>query len=385
MKIQVLETIRQGMIGGGETHLLSLVEHIDKSVFEPSVLSFTEGPMVEKARSLGIKTRVIPTERPFDFRVWKSVGQLIEEWNIDLVHAHGTRAASNVLWPAKWNHLPIIYTVHGWSFHNDQKPIVKKIRILSEKYITSRTNANISVSLSNQQTGNFYLKNFESFVIPNGVDQSKFCPERLCTDIRLELGIPKDSFLVLFAARFTNHKQPLKLIGGFSRALKEVPSLRLLMVGEGDAKQEAEDLVDKLNIRDKVYFLPFRSDIPDLLAASDIFALPSLWEGMSISLLEAMSMGKVVVASNVDGNSEVVKHMENGWLVDLENIEENLAGAFVKLSRDPQLRASLQTKAMDTINDRYNTAIMTRKTEEIYCKLIDHKTQPKIRQYVYGI
>ena len=388
MKIQVLETIRQGLIGGGETHLLSLVEQLDKNVFEPSLLSFTDGPMVERARSLGLRTRVIYTEKPFDIRVWKRVRQLMKDWNIDLVHAHGTRAASNVLWPSKMNNLPLIYTVHGWSFHRDQQALVRKIRILSEKYITSRTQENISVSESNKLTGKTYLKNFESVVIPNGIDQSKFAPKRSYKNIRSEIGIDRDAILILFIARFTHHKQPLKLVEGFHRAQKQIPSLRLLMVGEGDAKAEAEGLVNKLNIRDKVYFQPFRSDVPDLMASADIFVLPSLWEGMAISLIEAMSMGMVVVASDVDGNSEVVKHKVNGWLVGLENIEENLAQAFVTLSQDRSLRNALQEQALSTINMRFSSAVMTRQTEEIYHRIIHEK--PKIKEnnfhhHAYGI
>jgi hypothetical protein len=77
-KIKILEGIRQGKIGGGESYLLSLVENLDRSTFEPVVVSFTDGPMVERLRSLGITTHIIYTEKPFDFRVWKRVQKLIE-------------------------------------------------------------------------------------------------------------------------------------------------------------------------------------------------------------------------------------------------------------------------------------------------------------------
>src|SRR5580658_9752929 len=123
-KIRVLECIRQGQIGGGETHLLSLVENLDRNRFEPVVLSFTEGPMVERLRAMGVRTHVLYTERPFDVTKWRKVKQLMAAEGVDLVHAHGTRASSNTLWAARRLGIPLVYTVHGWSFHDDQPFLV---------------------------------------------------------------------------------------------------------------------------------------------------------------------------------------------------------------------------------------------------------------------
>src|ERR1700739_1426094 len=97
-QIKVLECIRQGQIGGGESHLLSLVENLDQSKFQPIVLSFTDGPMIERLNKMGVETHVIYTEKPFDVSKWKKVKQLLKQKDIQLVHAHGTRANSNVLW-----------------------------------------------------------------------------------------------------------------------------------------------------------------------------------------------------------------------------------------------------------------------------------------------
>jgi glycosyltransferase involved in cell wall biosynthesis len=374
MKIRILETIRQGRVGGGETHLLSLAENLDKTRYEPVILSFTEGPMVEKAREQGWQTEVIHSEKPFDFRVWGKVQRLMKKEGIQMVHAHGTRAASNTLRPAKALRLPFIYTIHGWSFHPDQGPLVRKLRIMGEQWLTSRTDLNISVSYANQQTGKNQFRGFESVVIHNGIDPHKFNPLGRFADVRREIGIPAEAVLILFIARFTHHKQPLKVVSGFYQAAQKMPELRLLMVGEGDAREETRKLVDQLGISDKVYFQDFRSDVPDVLASADIFVLASLWEGLAISLLEAMALGRTVVASRVDGNSEVVKHLENGWLVDLEGMEENLAKAFLRLGSDPELRMKLESGALDTISSEYNVFTMTRETENQYQKLYLAKT-----------
>src|SRR5258708_37096045 len=100
-KIKILECIRQGLIGGGESHLLSLVENLDRSRFYPVVLSFTDGPMIDPLKQMGVECHIIHTEKPFDFTKWKQVKNLLKEKQIDIVHAHGTRANSNILWAAR--------------------------------------------------------------------------------------------------------------------------------------------------------------------------------------------------------------------------------------------------------------------------------------------
>ena len=369
-KIKVLECIRQGQIGGGESHLLSLVQNLDRSRFNPIVLSFTDGPMIEKMKELRVSTQVIHTTKPFDFFKWKAIKKFIKDNQVDIVHAHGTRANSNVLWPASSLHIPVIYTVHGWSFHQDQNLLVKKMRILGEKYLTSKSDINISVSVSNQQSGKNYLRKFNSVVINNGIDQKKFDPTRQYKKIREALNIPESDILVLFIARFTAHKQPLSLIRAFQIAVQSYPQMHLLMVGDGDQKKEAEALIANNEIKNKITLQGFRQDVPDLLAAADIFVLPSLWEGLPIGLLEAMAMGKAVIASKVDGTMEIVKDGENGILIETDDLVPALANALVKLSHDGPLRMQFGKKAVETIGNRFTADAMTRKIEEIYKRLV---------------
>ena len=369
-RIKILECIRQGQIGGGESHLLSLVENLDKEIFEPIVLSFTDGPMIDRLKGMHIPVHIIHTLKPFDFTKWKQVKQLLQQEKIELVHAHGTRANSNVLWAARSLGIPVIYTVHGWSFHPDQKPLVRNIRILGEKYLTSKTKLNISVSRSNQQSGKDYIHSFQSIVINNGIDLRKFNPGLHFKNLRAELKIPADKILVLFIARFTSHKQPLALIEAFAKAQQQNPELFLLMVGDGDQKEEAKELISKLNMQDHIRLESFRQDVPDVLNAADIFVLLSLWEGLPIGLLEALAMGKAVIATNVDGTSEIIEDGKNGVLVDTSNLVSNLTKELVELSKDKFRRESFSKEAIATITERYNAENMTREIERVYKKLL---------------
>lgn len=368
-KIKVLECIRQGQIGGGESHLLSLVENLDHTKYDPVVLSFTDGPMVDRLKQMGIPTHVITSTKAFDFNVWKKVKEFLIKEKIELIHAHGSRANSNLNIIARKLKIPIIYSIHGWSFHNDQPYWKKKLRIVAESWLTKNSTINISVSASNRDSGKKYIPAFKSEVVNNGIDENKFNPVNYDCTLRNEFGYRDDDILILFIARFTSHKQPLTLIKAFAKALPHLPALKLLMVGEGDQKEKALGLVEDLKIKDKIKFLPFRQDVPHLLAAADIFVLPSLWEGLPLGLLEAMSMGKAIIASEVDGTIEIVKNEENGLLIAVANLEKELEMAIIKLGKDRMLRKRFGTAARETVKNSFNAGKMTRQIEAIYDKL----------------
>lgn len=367
-KIRVLETIRQGKIGGGESHVLDLVKTMDNELFEPVVLSFTDGPMVQALTAIGVPVHVIASEKAFDISIWKKVRAFLTEQRIDIVHVHGTRANTNVMWAARRLGLPLIYTIHGWSFHDGLNPLIKRARIAAEKYITRKAQVNICVSDSNRETGVKTFGRFDSVVIKNGVNPVKFNPGAEYPDVKAAYGIRADQLVIGYIARMTLQKDPVGMLEGFSLALQQFPDMKLLMIGEGELKETALEAARRLNITDHVIFDNFRQDVPAVLNGVDIYCLPSLWEGFPIGVLEAMAMGKAVIASDVDGTREAVTDGDNGLLVPAKN-SETLAAAIVKLAKDKTLRGQLQQRAMDTIRSKYTVSGMTRQIEKIYQQL----------------
>lgn len=343
-RIKILEAIRQGHIGGGETHLSDLVAHLDKTKFEPVVLSFTPGAMVDELRRKGFRVKVIYTEKAFDFKVWKKVKDFIIEEKIDIVHAHGTRANSNVFWAAKRLNLPLIYTVHGWSFHIDQKQIARRIRIFIEHFLTSQADKTICVSKSNEQDGIKLFNMKRSTVIYNAVDLEKFSTENRSSNIRKELGIPNNKIVIGYIVRITVQKDPVTMLRAMEKVARYSENTVLLMIGDGDLKNKAIKMAQKLNIEDKVIFHPFRTDMPDVLSAIDIYCLPSLWEGFPIGILEAMAMKKLVIASPVDGTRELICDGKTGLLVPHSN-PNDLADALLLASKDVGFRRLLVQNA----------------------------------------
>ena len=368
-KIKILEAIRQGKVGGGETHVLELCTNLDKTQFETVVLSFTDGPMVEELKKRGIKTKVIYTERGFDNRVWKQVFEFIQSEKFDIVHAHGTRAMSNVFRAAKKAQLPLIYTVHGWSFHPDQNIIIRKIREFFENFLTSKADTTICVSKSNENDGKKLFNMKRSLVIYNSVDLEKFNPEKKFKDVRKELGISASVTVIGYIVRMTIQKDPFTMIRAMKIIATKAQDVVLLMVGEGELKADAIKLATELNIQDKIIFESFRSDIPDVLNAIDIYCLPSLWEGFPIGILETMAMKRSVVCSPVDGNIELVTDNETGLLVETGN-PEKLAKALLSLHYDAKKRNLLAQNGYELVTKDFGISQLVSKVETLYKSIV---------------
>lgn len=371
-KIKILAAIRQGKVGGGETHVLDLCTNLNKDIYEPVVLSLTEGQMVDELRNRGIRTKVINTTNPFDLSVFRKIYAFIKSQQFDIIHAHGTRANSNVVLPAKLLNIPLLYTVHGWSFHQDQGRITKTIRTVAESLLTKSADNTICVSKDNQEEGKKLLNLKRSSVIYNAVDVCRFNPYRSFAPIRQQLGISDDSTVVGFIVRMTKQKDPFTMLYAMKEVLKKAPSTVLLMVGDGELKQKSIALSHKLGIYQSIRFQPFRSDIPDILNAIDIYCLPSLWEGFPIGILEAMAMGKAVVASAVGGTKELINDGINGLHVNPGNINE-LADKLYDLIKDQSKRERLGRNAEKNVLDNFTIQSMVTQTEKEYKTLLMQK------------
>lgn len=377
-KIKVLECIRQGQVGGGESHVIDLVTTLNKDLYEPIVLSFTDGQMVRTLKEAGIKTYVIHTEKGFDFGVWKQVVELMKNEKIDLLHAHGTRAFSNTFWAANKLNIPIVYTVHGWSFHQDQKPVIRRIREYIEKLLISNANTTITVSYSNQKDGVERFNMPRSTVIYYGINLDRFNPDKKYKDIRTEWGVPEDKTLIGFLVRMTIQKDPHTMIKAIKKVVDKTPDVLFLMIGEGELKDTTLELAKELGVMPNIIFKDFRQDVPDILNAIDIYCLPSLWEGLPIGLIESMAMKKAIVASPVDGTKEAIINNESGILVP-EGDSSAIAEAILRLHNDKDLREKFGENAYKFAQKQFDVHRMSWEVEKIYDKIL---STSKINKFV---
>jgi glycosyltransferase involved in cell wall biosynthesis len=151
--------------------------------------------------------------------------------------------------------------------------------------------------------------------------------------------------------------------------LEKTNNVVLLMVGDGDLKEDAMQLAKELKLGDNIIFQPFRSDIPDLLHAIDIYCLPSLWEGFPIGILEAMAMKKAVLASPVDGTKELVEHNKTGILVEPGKPEE-LADAILLLHENIELRQKLAYQAYTYVKTNFGLERLVNEVQGVYSQLV---------------
>ncbi|MEQ9220639.1 MAG: glycosyltransferase [Cyclobacteriaceae bacterium] len=371
-KIKVLEVIRQGLIGGGESHVIDVVKFLDRSIFEPYVISFTDGPMISELEDMDVKSHIIPTQKAFDTHIWSKISKFIDENEIDLIHAHGSRAQSNVFWSARKKRKPLIYTVHGWSFHDDQKVFAQKVRVISEKFMVNMADMVINVSRSNQQTGLKKIGKYNNRVINNGIDLNKFSSKVSASELKATLQIPKDAIVVGCIMRMTKQKNPMSMLRAFRQANQQVGNLHLLLVGDGELMPQIKAYIDKHSLESNVTLTGNRKDIPQLLSMIDIYCLPSLWEGLPLSLLEAMAMRKAIIATRVDGTKELIQEGVNGLIIE-PNDTKSLAEKVVFLSKQKEIRTEYGRLAESLIIRDHSVTKMVKEIEEVYFSLLNKK------------
>ena len=250
----------------------------------------------------------------------------------DIVHVHTPIAAVLGRIAAKLARVPnIIYTAHGFYFHDNMKPYLYRVFFSIEKYIGRFfTDYIFTQSQEDKETASrskFLKDNNKIICISNGVDvNGKFNSDNISKDeiekLYDEFGIKPDDKIVSFIGRVVREKGIIELMEAFMKINNE--KVKLLIIGdvfEGERDLETIKEIQKYKSNKNIIFTGIRDDIPSLLYISDIFCLPSYREGMPRSIIEAMAMECAVIATNIRGCREEVIPNETGYLVPVKSIE----------------------------------------------------------------
>lgn len=206
-------------------------------------------------------------------------------------------------------------------------------------------------------------------VVPNGIDTKRFADDSGSHDIRGELGIPAGAQIIGTVGRLAEIKGQDLLIQGFAQIIKQCPAAHLLLVGDGPMRAELQELTQKLDVADRVYFAGYRADPAPLVRAMSVFALTSRSEGMPLSVLEAWAAGVPVVASRVGGLTELVGQNSTGLLFESGNVQE-FAASVVRVLRDEKLRRELIAAARDRVQREFDVRVMAGRYAECYLSLV---------------
>lgn len=304
-----------------------------------------EGPLLADVRARGFRIEALPPMRSLSpveqVRALRALIKLIRAEQPDLVHAH-MPIAGFLARLASWIcGVPrVAYTCHGFLF-NQPGPWPRRAASLVLEWIGGRM-TQVFLTVSEEEADD--ARRLGIFSTPsavlNGRDPQRFHPDPSArARIRAELGTPEDRVVVTVVSRLVRHKGHKELLA----AMRAVPDAELWVVGERLTTDRGEDLGPVFaasGLGSRLRLLGYRADVPAILAAADIFALPSHFEGLPMSVIEAMLTGLPVVATRIKGPREQVVENQTGFLVPPMTVEP-LAEAIAKLTMDAALRTRM--------------------------------------------
>ncbi len=352
-------------IGGAERHLLDLCKGLDRRKFRPEIIYFhRDEQMLPEFLQEGIPSSLFPVKGgELTFReIWR-LSRLIKKLSPDIVHVHlfhASRFGAMAAFLAGVR--PIVRTKHNVSDPETRPGKRDRIWRVLQSAILTRTVA-VSQAIA-EQVGTPY-------VIYNGIDTDYFDPNLIDPTERAsyaKLFDVKGSPIIGIAARLTKQKGHIVLLNAFSELLPDWPNAQLLIAGDGEELPTLELLSNKLNLTEHVQFLGPIRNVREFLSVLDVFAHPSIFEGLGIAVIEAMSMGLAIVATKVDGLAELITDGVEGSLVEPNN-PIALSKAMKRILSDPALRENMGQRARKKAVGKFSVKTMIQKYEELYLDL----------------
>ncbi len=370
-RIRVLHVITSLERGGAENHLLALFRHTDQAAFEleAAVLS-GEGELVPQLRSLGGRVHLLHARGRLDPWALRRLVALVREGEFDIVHSHLFRADiyAGLAVGQLGKDRPLLVSTR----HNDDRFFLNPFVGMAHYALSARQDLIIAIS-----------DHIARFTIARGVrdasrvrrvyhgldstDVSEVDRER--ARIRSELGISDADFLVGNVGRLAPQKGQRHLIEAMPLLLERVPRAHAVIAGGGELQEFLTDLALDMGVEERVHVLGPRGDVPALMLALDAFAMPSIWEGFGLVLLEAMAAARPIVASAVATIPEVVLDGETGILVPPGD-PEALASALTVLATDPGLAQRLGQAGRERLRRQFSLDKMVGDTELLYREVL---------------
>jgi len=355
-------------VGGAEVQLLSLVRHLDRGRYDPIVLCIGKnGPIGEEISKEGVPVVELGLFRKggIDRAIVKTIREFLRKGRISLLHSHLYHANLYGRLAAFREGVPAVCTIHN----TYARP--KAHRRFINWWLARRTARIIAVSkpVRDDIIQYDHVDPSRIVVIPNGVEWEKFDIPESRRQVRERIGLAVDRFAVGSIGRFEEQKGLRYLLEAIQIMKTEGKDVSLLLAGSGKEEVTLREQAARAGIEDSVLFLGTRRDVADLYRAMDVFALPSLWEGGPITLLEAMASRLPVVATPVGFVPEVLQDGVNGYLVPAKD-PHALAGALWRVRENPDTAKALAIAAWQTVQERYSHRHLAGRVMDLYGKVL---------------
>ena len=289
----------------------------------------------------GIKCHSIPFGRsPFSrdvFRCYRMLKQLMIQQEFDLIHCHmpmtgviARRAAEKVRKLTK-RRIPVLYTAHGFHFYKGAPP-AHWFYYFVERYYARYTDCLLLMNEEDFQRGSkFHVRGKTEYIPGIGMQPLPTAVESF--DLRKEYNIPQDWKIVVSVGEMTERKNHQRMIKTMDRFRRQ--PLVYVICGTGPLECELHQMVQEMHLQKKVIFTGYCDTVADVLRQADVFAFPSLQEGLPVAVMEAMQAGLPVVGLNIRGNRDLIENKKGSFLLE-EDIEEGYAGALQYLLKHPE-------------------------------------------------
>jgi glycosyltransferase involved in cell wall biosynthesis len=356
------------------THILDLAERLPQNNIQPEILFFTEGPSIEKANKKNIPSHLIIKgggSLIFLYRLYK----FLTTNRYDILHTHTINGNFFGRLAGKIAGVPVLLTTVHSHIIDELKGLKKPslsdhIRYKIDLFLSRWNKAMVVVAESIQKRLTAHnIPEEKIYVIENGVDTDIFRPSsQICMEVRKELGIPAERKVVGLIGRMVPLKNHSIFLQAAGEVLKEIKNVCFLIAGDGPLKENIQNHALSLGITDKVIFTGWRTDIERIITALDILVLCSQIEGHNIVILEAMSCGKPVIGTDVQGIRSIITDDKNGVLVP-EGDSTALAKTISYLLNNPPKAETLGISARNFIKEKYSITRMVADYTNLYQSL----------------
>jgi glycosyltransferase involved in cell wall biosynthesis len=286
-----------------------------------------------------------------------------------IVHTHSSKAGVVGRLAAHRAGVPrIVHSIHGFGFHEGQHPLKYHLFLNVERAAARMTHAFVGVSRANlaeARAKGIITSHHRVELVRSGMDLSAF--ENLDarrSEVRAALDLSPEDEAIVSIGNFKPQKDPLTMVEAMRILAMERPRAVLLLAGDGSLRAEVEDAIARANLGSTIRLLGWRRDVPDLLAAADVVALSSIFEGLPRSAVQAVAARRPFVGTRVDGTSEIIHDGKNGYLVPPRS-PEALAKA---------LSLALAVRPIDPADQRriseWGAEQMVRRLEALYLELV---------------